>query len=118
MNWAIVLGYVIASSCLGIWHSHLGGAHACQHGVSHSLECHHDVGGPATLRTGDEQHRDSTPEGDCAACRFLAQSALPVAAVVPPTFGEMVAQARIVPHIRPAVWAATGGLARAPPCDA
>ncbi|MGH7191916.1 MAG: hypothetical protein ACREJM_00100 [Candidatus Saccharimonadales bacterium] len=118
LSWAVALGYLMASTGLGVWHSHHGELHACQHGLSHSLGCQHDADESAVHHADDEQHRGSTPEGNCAVCRFLAQSALPVTAVAPPMLGAMVAEARISPPVCPVVWATTGGPARAPPCEA
>ncbi|HEX5442596.1 MAG TPA: DUF2946 family protein [Pirellulales bacterium] len=117
LSWAVVLGYLLASNCLGVWHSHHGGLHSCQHGASHSLGCHHNADETA-MAAGDAQPRGSMPKDHCAVCRFLAQSALPVTAVAPPMLGELVVEARTAPPAAPIVWSVSGGPARAPPCDA
>lgn len=118
MGWAVAVGYLLASMCLGVWHSHHGGLHACQHAAAESLTCSHDADESAVDHATDEQTPGSAPESNCAVCRFLAQSALPLVAIAPPLLGELVTETRVSPPVCPLVWFATGGPARAPPCNA
>ena len=118
-GWSLAIGYLIASTCFGSWHSHRA-PHDCQHAdcklsAAHASACDHDVLDPRLDNADDAQRPGSMPEDDCAVCRFLAQSALPAIAVALPTLGEVVVEARVVAPVCPRVWVATGGPARAPP---
>lgn len=118
-GWSLAIGYLIASTCFGTWHSHRE-PHDCQHAdcqfsAADASVCDHDRRDLWIENPGDAQRPGSMPEDDCAVCRFLAQSALPAIAVALPTLGEVVVEARIVAPVCPQVWVATGGPARAPP---
>lgn len=119
----VVLAYFLASTSLGLWHSHQGhshrgGPHGCRHAASDPGGCQHDCEEASLQLCGDEHHRDTTPQDECSVCQFLAQSALPVMSVALPTHGDFVAEAGLAPLASPLVWVATGGPARAPPGDA
>lgn len=117
----MAMGYALASIGLGNWHSHghsYHGSHACHH-AGHAPHGHDEHIGSSPEHLAIEmqgEHRPgSTSEDDCAVCRFLAQSALPVVAALSPTLDQVVAESRVVTPTAPAVWLALGGPARAPP---